>query len=245
MKVTVTRNPGNVWLTLIKGPLVLGIAVAAVDASDASGWDGDTYVLSVRDMEIAHDVNTDDWWSPAADLVVRIARTDPEVSGSIRKLEEANDRREARRQKAVSRYTFLDINLGRKPTDRVEPITDAQIRSRLRRYKREARTLSAEMAATKKQVANLRRLLSGSSVTIEMSSRVVDFGDGAVIRVYPDDEIEVSVWDDDFSNDDLYGRATVILDHATLEAGSLDVSMPNIKFVGLKFRRDQSVTVPE
>ena len=55
---------------------------------------------------------------------------------------------------------------------------------------------------------------------------------------YIDDEIKVSVWHDDFMNDDLYGRATVTLDHATLERGTLDVSMPNIKFVRLKFRQD-------
>ena len=91
----------------------------------------------------------------------------------------------------------------------------------------------------------LRGLILGSSAKIETPGHVVDFGDRDVIRVYPDDEIEVSVWDDDVFNDDLYGRATVTLDRATLGHGSLDVSMPNVKFVRLKFRRDESATVPE
>ena len=48
------------------------------------------------------------------------------------------------------------------------------------------------------------------------------------------------------SDDDLYGRATVTLDRATLERGTLDVPIvPNIKFVRLKFRRDESTSVPE
>ena len=64
----------------------------------------------------------------------------------------------------------------------------------------------------------------------------MDFGDREVIKVYPGDEITVSVWDDDVFRDDLYGRTTVILDRATMEGGTLDVSMPNVEFVRLGFR---------
>ena len=119
------------------------------------------------------------------------------------------------------------------------PLTERQLR-RLENYEEEARTLTEEIEAPERQVANLRRLIFGSSAKIETSSHIVDFGDRAVIKVYRDDKIKDSVWDDDVFNDDLYGRATVILDRATLEAGTLDVSMPNIKFVRLKFRRDES-----
>ncbi len=34
-------------------------------AGDAPAADGGTYVLSVGQMEVAHDVNMDDSWSPA------------------------------------------------------------------------------------------------------------------------------------------------------------------------------------
>ena len=53
------------------------------------------------------------------------------------------------------------------------------------------------------------------------------------------------MWDDDVFNDDLYGRATVTLDRATLGHGTLELSMPNIKFVRLRFRRDEGASVPE
>lgn len=225
--------------------IVLGVVAPTVGASDAMAWDGKTYVLSVRDMEIVQDINTDDAWSPAADLVVRIARTDPEVRGDIQRLEDENDRLEARYQKVNYAYFHFLAASRKSPTSRVESLTDAQIRVRLRKYARKARTLSKEIKATKTQVASLRGLILGSSAKIETPGHVVDFGDRDVIRVYPDDEIEVSVWDDDVFNDDLYGRATVTLDRATLGHGSLDVSMPNIKFVRLKFRRDESATVPE
>ena len=305
------RNLGNVWLTLTKGCLVLGIVAHGASAGAAPGWDGETYVLSVRDMEILHDVNTDDRWSPAPDLVVRIARTDPEVSREIGRLEKANDRREARQQKVeqarddlldqreksaekpvepltdtqMERLKALLVEVGymcsksqsvcrrcpeegdfdtcyacakcpelellqwrKSDSERftVPPLTERQLR-RLEDYEEEAGTLAEEIAATGREVASLRRLIFGSSRKIETSSRIVDFGDRDVIKIYPpDDEIKVSVWDDDVFRDDLYGRAAVTIDRATLERGTLDVSiMPNIKFVRLKFRRDESTSVPE
>ena len=305
-----TQNLGNGWLTLIKGCLVLGISSHAAAATDAMARDGETYVLSVRDMEILHDVNTDDRWSPAPDLVVRIARTDSEVSREIGRLKEANDRRESRQRKverardelveqgekstakrvepltptqaerlkaliaevgyrcsrsrrdcrdcpeeadfdtcyACAKCPELDLLQWRKSQSErppVPPLTERQLR-RLQDHEEELRTLAEEIAATEKEVASLRRLLFGSSRKIETSRRRVDFGDRAVIKVHPNDKIKVSVWDDDVFNDDLYGRATVTLDRDTLERGTLDVSiLPNIKFVRLKFRRDESTSVPE
>ena len=303
------RNLGNLWLTLTKGCLVLGISSHAAAATDAMAWDGATYVLTVRDMEILHDVNTDDRWSPAPDLIVRIARTDPEVSREIRRLGKVNGRQLSRHRKVERARDDLLEQREDSAAERVEPLTETQTerlktllleagyrclksqrscrrcpeegdfdtcyacakcpeiellqwrkseservpappltesqQRRLEDYEEEARTLAEEIAATKTQVANLRRLISGSSRKIETSSRLVDFGDRAVIRVYPDDKIKVSVWDDDVFNDDLYGRATVTLDRATLEHGTFDVKMRNIKFVRLKFRRDESATVAE
>ena len=225
--------------------IVLGVVAPTVGASDAMAWDGKTYVLSVRDMEIVQDIDTDDTWSTAPDLVVRIARADPEVRGDIQRLEDENDGREARYQKVNYAYFHFLAESRKSATSRVEPLTDAQIRVRLRKYKKKARTLSKEIKATKTQVASLRGLILGSSAKIETPGHVVDFGDRDVIRVYPDDEIEVSVWDDDVFNDDLYGRATVTLDRATLGHGTLELSMPNIKFVRLRFRRDEGASVPE
>ncbi len=296
----------SILISVIKGCLVLGISSHTAAATDAMAWDGETYVLSVRDMEILHDVNTDDRWSPAPDLVVRIARTDPEVSREIGRLEKANDRRESRQRKVERARDELVDQREKSAARRVEPLTETQMERlkallaevgymcsksqrvcrdcpggaefdtcyacakcpelellqwrkseservqvpplterqlrRLEDYEEEAGTLAEEIAATGREVASLRRLIFGSSRKIETSSRLVDFGDRDVIRVYPNDKINVSVWDDDVFNDDLYGRATAILDRATLEAGTLDVSMRNIRFVRLKFRRDESTS---
>ena len=139
---------------------------------------------------------------------------------------------------------MLQWRNGRSESFTVPPLTERQLR-RLQDYEQEARTLAEEIAATERELANLRRLIFGSSRKIETSSRRVDFGGTDVIRIVPDDKIRVSVWDDDVFNDDLYGRAGVTLDRATLERGTLDVSMPNIKFVQLQFRRDESASVPE
>ncbi len=54
-----------IWSTLIGGCLASG--VAASDADETAAWDGETYVLSVGEMEILHEVNTDDTWSQARD----------------------------------------------------------------------------------------------------------------------------------------------------------------------------------
>ena len=291
-----TNDYRSILISVIKGCLVLGISSHTAAATDAMAWDGETYVLSVRDMEILHDVNTDDRWSRAPDLVVRIARTDPEVSREIGRLEKANDRRESRQRKVERARDELVDQREKSAARRVEPLTETQMERlkallaevgymcsksqrvcrdcpggaefdtcyacakcpelkllqwrkseservqvpplterqlrRLEDYEEEAGTLAEEIAATETQVASLRRLISGSSRKIETFSRLVDFGDRDVIKVYPGDKITVSVCDDDVFNDDLYGRATVILDRATLEAGTLDVSMPNSRSSG-------------
>jgi len=67
----------------VKRSLVLAIAALAAISSYVVAWDGETYVVSVHDMEIAQDIDTDDVWSWTPDLVVRITRTDPEVRSSI------------------------------------------------------------------------------------------------------------------------------------------------------------------
>ena len=298
----------GIGLTLIGVCLVLGMAAHGADADDTKAWDGETYVLSVGEMEILHDVNTDDSWSPAPDLVVRIFRSDVEVSREIRRLEIANERREDRRRKVKPVRDELRKQREESARERVEPLTDQQAErmntllaevgdtcatsrsvcggcpggadfdtcyacakcpelkllqwrkgeseripvppltdrqlQRLEDYEEEVRTLDAEIEATEKEVANLTRLLYGTTREIETDRFIVDFRDEDVIRVHPEDKIRISVWDNDLFNDDLYGRATVTLDRATLEHGTLDVSMPNIKFVRLRFRRDEAASMP-
>ena len=308
--VTAHRNNActlmSLWSTLMGGCLVVGMAAHGAD--DTAVWDGETYVLSVGEMEILHDVNTDDTWSPAPDLVVRISRTDTEVSREIRRLEFANERREERRRKIKPARDELRKQREESARERVEPLTEEQAERlstllaevgdtcaksgtvcrscpggqdfqtceacakcpelellqwrkseservpvpplterqlrRLENYEEEARTLDKETEAADKEVANLKRLIYGATREIETDRLIVDFRDRDVIRVHPGDRISVSVWDNDVFSDDLYGRAAVTLDRETLEHGTLDVSMPNIRFVRLRFRRDEMVSMP-
>ena len=278
----------------------LAHAAVALGAADETVSGGGVYVLSVGQMEISHDVNADDSWSPAPDLVVCVARTDPEVSLRIGQLKAANVRRDARgrelrlardrlrRQERESarprvesltdaqterleallaevgslcsgsrgvcrecpgRWDFdtclactkcpeLELLQSRKRESErvpVPPLTEGQLRQ-LEDHEDELGTLRSAIAAAEKEVIGLRGLILGSSREIETDRRTVDFGQRDVIEVHPDDKIDLSVWDNDLFRDDLYGRAALTLDDATLERGALDVSMPNIEFVRLHFR---------
>ena len=134
----------------------------------------------------------------------------------------------------------------KKESDRipVPPLTEPQ-RQELDSHEEEIRTLGEAIAAAEKEMRDLRGLIRGSSREIETDRRIVDFGDRDVIRVYPEDKLMISVWDNDLFNDDLYGRARLTLDRATLQRGTMDVSMPNIKSVRLNFRmRPLDVPMP-
>ena len=250
-------KPRSAW-----GPLVclaVGGVLPGADASDAVSQRAEPFVLSVRNMVLAHDVNTDDTMSPNPDLFVRIARTDPEVAGEIRRLEEVKDRLNSRYRDVkrrldrlrtrqaeseveretvepltgvqVERLTTLLLEVGslcmssRKPCrgcpekldfdtcyacakcpelqllqwkkDQSElvataPLTEDELRL-LNRLEEEASRLDSEVAAKDQAATRLRRLIRGSSATVETPSRRVDFGDREVIKVYPGDEITVSV----------------------------------------------------
>ncbi len=285
-------------LALVADSLFRG--AVAYGASDAAALDGETYVLSVGRMEIAHDVDTDDSWSPAPDLVVCIARTDPEVRGRIQRLGVTKARLEARQRELKPARDRLRGQEEESARERVEPLTEAQTdrlgalvaevgplcsgsrgvcrecpgrwdfdtcyactrcpeldllqwrkneservavaplterqRRQLDDYEEEIRTLGEAIGAAEKEMTELRGLILGSSQEIETDRRSVDFGDRDAIRVHAGDEIDVSVWDNDLFNDDLYGRAALTLDGATLKRGTLDVSMPNIKSLRLHVR---------
>ena len=250
----------------------------------------ETYVLSVGEMEISNDVNTDDSWSPAPDLVVCVARTDPEVSLRIRQIEDAKAGREARQRELKPVRDRLREQQRMSAKERVEPLTETQTerlgtllaevgavcsgspgvcrecpgrwdfdtcnacakcpelellqwrkkesdripvppltepqRQELDSHEEEIRTLGEAIAAAEKEKRDLRGLIRGSSREIETDRRIVDFGERGVIRVYSDDKITVSVWDNDVFNDDLYGRAHLTLDRATLERGTIVMASP-------------------
>ena len=99
------------------------------------------------------------------------------------------------------------------------------------------RGVDDEYTETFQRLKTLRSESKGTTAQIRTAKHSVHFGDVPIVNVYADDEIDVSIWDEDPFSDDLYGRETVRLDQATLDGGTLDIRMRNIEFVRLNFRR--------
>ena len=112
-------------MILVKRSLVLGAAALAAISSYVVAWDGETYVLSVRDMEIAQDMNTDDVWSRVPDLVVRISRTEPQVRSQVDRLEASKAVWLAQRREAVRVSELYRARLRQRVS-----LTDGEIRRR-------------------------------------------------------------------------------------------------------------------
>lgn len=87
-------------------------------------------------------------------------------------------------------------------------------------------------------VAERRRLLASitsQTESVETNLKTVQFGHRKLLAVFPGDILEVAVYDDDVSDDDLYGKTVVVLHRRTLEAGELKLRMPNVRHVHLRF----------
>ena len=77
--------------------------------------------------------------------------------------------------------------------------------------------------------------ITGQTESVETTLKTVQFGHRKLLTVFPGDILEVAVYDDDVSDDDLYGKTVVVLHRRTLEAGVMKLRMPNIRHVQLRF----------
>ena len=62
------------------------------------------------------------------------------------------------------------------------------------------------------------------------------FAHQELIVVFPGDVVEVTVFEEDTSEDDLFGRTVILLDQETLASGALELMMPNVRQLRLGFR---------
>lgn len=112
-----------------------------------------------------------------------------------------------------------------------------------------SRDESLELDALQRQEAELKstifriraergRLLASITAytpSMETSLKTVHFGHQELLTVFPDDILQVSVYDKDVTFDDLYGRTEIRLERRTLDAGELKVEMRNVRHVELRF----------
>lgn len=88
--------------------------------------------------------------------------------------------------------------------------------------------------------AERRRLLAsitGQTPSVETSLKTVHFNHRKLLTVFPGDVLEIAVYDEDVSEHDLYGMPAIPLDRQTLDGGELEISMPNVRHVQLRFER--------
>lgn len=115
-----------------------------------------------------------------------------------------------------------------------EPLTTEESRE-LDALTQQQSELSKGIARAAGERRRLFSSITGQTGSVETNLKTVHFGHRKLLTVFPGDILEVAVYDDDVSDDDLYGKTTVVLHRRTLEAGELKLRMPNIRHVHLRF----------
>ncbi len=115
-----------------------------------------------------------------------------------------------------------------------EPLTEKESLEVDRLTQRQTK-LKNTISDTQKELRRLYAAITGRTPSVETNMKVVNFGNRKLLTVFPGDILEISVWDDDIGDDDLYGKTVVALDRQMLDAGELRVSMPNVQHVQLLF----------
>ena len=117
-----------------------------------------------------------------------------------------------------------------------KPLTELE-RQKLFESQEQSDSLEILVQSNLREVAELNRLIIGRTNPLHPSNRRVNFAFSHVLDVYPNDTIEISVWDDDVSHDDLYGKTRVRLTSNILDSGSLDVRIPTVESLQIRFTR--------
>lgn len=115
-----------------------------------------------------------------------------------------------------------------------EPLTTEESRE-LDALTRQKSELGKRMARAAGERRRLFASITGQTESVETTLKTVQFGHRKLLTVFPGDILEVAVYDDDVSDDDLYGKTVVVLNRQTLEAGEVKLRMPNIRHVHLRF----------
>ncbi len=115
-----------------------------------------------------------------------------------------------------------------------EPLTPEESR-KLDALTRQQSELSKGIARAVSERRRLFASITGQTGSVETDLKTVQFGHRKLLTVFPGDILEVAVYDDDVSDDDLYGKTVVVLHRRTLDAGELKLRMPNVRHVHLRF----------
>ena len=115
-----------------------------------------------------------------------------------------------------------------------EPLTTEESRE-LDALTRQQSELNKGIARAAGERRRLFASITGRTGSVETNLKTVQFGHRKLLTVFPGDVLEVAVYDDDVTEDDLYGKRVVVLRRRTLEAGELKLRMPNVRHVHLRF----------
>ncbi|MCY3795881.1 MAG: hypothetical protein OXG51_16105 [Gammaproteobacteria bacterium] len=117
-----------------------------------------------------------------------------------------------------------------------EPLTEEEAR-RLDSLERQAAELDEAVSAARAERERLLETIIGYTSAVSTNLKVVDFRhERELLEVFPDDVLEVAVLDDDIGEDDLYGQSLILAKCEILSAGELEMRMPNVRHVRLRFR---------
>ena len=117
-----------------------------------------------------------------------------------------------------------------------EPLDEEESRQLDALVKREAE-LEGAISSADTEHDRLVATITGYTSSVETKMREISYGyRKKLLTVFPGDALEVAVLDDDVSGDDLYGKTTIILNRRMLEGGDMELLMPNVRHVRLRFQ---------
>ncbi len=114
------------------------------------------------------------------------------------------------------------------------PPLNTQEEERMQELEETKARLSTILRVTTQEIRSLWNEITGKTRTITTSGFILDFGFEAIQEVYPDDELWISVYDEDAGQDDMYGSTTIRLSSEILEGGDVKLSMPNVRSLILR-----------
>ena len=130
----------------------------------------------------------------------------------------------------------LSFLLNLKSASEVEPgppLSHAE-EQRLRDLEESSARTSEDRQAANREAQRLRDRITGKTHTITTPGFTLDFGFQAIQEVFPEDELWIAVYDDDLSEDDLYGSTALHVGSELLHGGDVTIAMPNVRSLVLR-----------
>lgn len=117
-----------------------------------------------------------------------------------------------------------------------EPLTEEEVRD-LDALTQRVDELKDSVARARAERTRLLDSITGYTHSIETGRTTVDFNhDRQLLEIFPGDALEVAVLDDDVGRDDVYGKTVIVVTRDVLDGEQLELRMPNVRFVRLRFR---------